>query len=228
MQLISSQILYEDNHLLVVNKPNGVLSQGDHTGNETILDSGKAYIKKKYDKPGAVFLHPVSRLDRPVSGAIILARTSKALTRMNELVKNRNIKKSYRAIVDGIPQNTESTLRHYLAKDSKTNTVKKVKKNHPKAKEAVLDYQLIHTLDKVSILHVNLRTGRPHQIRVQLSTIGHPIVGDGKYGYRSTEKLNYIYLHCRELQFEHPIKKEPVLITAAYPNFPLWKALKSS
>lgn len=225
MPLISSQVLYEDNHLLVVNKPNGILSQGDQTGNETILDLGKAYIKEKYDKPGAVFLHPVSRLDRPVSGAIILARTSKALTRMNEIIKRRDIKKSYTAIIEGIPAETQKRLHHYLVKDSKNNTVRKVKHNHPKAKEAILDYELIHTLEKASVLKINLQTGRPHQIRVQLSTIGHPIIGDGKYGYRSTEKLRYIYLHCRELQFQHPVKKVPVLITAAYPNFPLWKKI---
>lgn len=225
MPLISSQVLYEDNHLLVVNKPNGILSQGDQTGNETILDLGKAYIKEKYDKPGAVFLHPVSRLDRPVSGAIILARTSKALSRMNEIIKRRDIKKSYTAIIEGIPAETKKTLHHYLVKDSKNNTVRKVKHNHPNAKEAILDYELIHTLEKASVLKINLHTGRPHQIRVQLSTIGHPIIGDGKYGYRSAEKLRYIYLHCRELQFQHPVKKVPVLITAAYPNFPLWKKI---
>ncbi len=226
MKLLSAQILYEDNHLLVVNKPNGVLSQGDQTRDKTILDMGKAYIKEKYDKPGAVFLHPVSRLDRPVSGAIILARTSKALTRMNDLIKQRQIKKSYTAIVSGIPKETEATLRHFLIKDEKTNTVKKTKQDHPKSKEAILSYQLIHTIDILGVLNIQLETGRPHQIRVQLSTIGHPIVGDGKYGYRSTDKLDFIYLHCRELHFVHPVKKEPVAIKAAYPNTQLWKNIR--
>lgn len=226
MNLVSSQILYEDNHLLVVNKPNGILSQGDQTRDTTILDMGKAYIKKKYNKPGAVFLHPVSRLDRPVSGAIILARTSKALTRMTALIKNRKIKKSYTAIVSGIPKEPETTLRHFLAKDPTTNTVKTVKSKHPKAKEAILSYALSHTLRESSVLNIQLQTGRPHQIRVQLSSIGHPIVGDGKYGYRSIEKLDFIYLHCRALHFEHPVKKEPVAIKAAYPNFALWKNIR--
>lgn len=226
MNLVSSQILYEDNHLLVVNKPNGVLSQGDHTRDKTILDMGKSYIKLKYNKPGAVFLHPVSRLDRPVSGAIILARTSKALTRMNALIKNRQIKKTYTAVVSGIPKETEATLRHFLAKDPSTNTVKTVKSKHPKAKEAILSYSLSYTFSESSVLDIELQTGRPHQIRVQLSSIGHPIVGDGKYGYRSNKKLDFIYLHCRALHFEHPVKKEPVAIKAAYPNAQLWKQIR--
>lgn len=219
-------VLYEDNHLLVVNKPNGILSQGDSTRDKTILDMGKDYIKHKYNKPGEVFLHPVSRIDRPVSGAIILARTSKALSRMTKIVKDRKIEKRYTAIVSGRPTVGEDRLEHFLIKNPKTNTVKVVKSGTDKAKKAVLEYKTSHIIKEGTVLDIQLQTGRPHQIRVQLSHMGHPIIGDGKYGYRSAEDLKYIYLHCRSLRFEHPVKKEAVLIKAAYPNFALWKQLK--
>jgi len=219
-------VLYEDNHLLVVNKPNGILSQGDSTRDKTILDMGKEYIKRKYNKPGEVFLHPVSRLDRPVSGAIILARTTKGLSRMTKIMKERLIEKNYHAIVSGRPISGEARLEHFLLKNQKNNTVKVVKIGTDKAKKAILDYKISHVLKEGTALEIQLRTGRPHQIRVQLSQIGHPIIGDGKYGYRSTKDLNYIYLHCRSLLFEHPVKNEPVFIKAGYPKFPLWNEIR--
>jgi len=219
-------VLYEDNHLLVVNKPNGILSQGDNTGDKTILDMGKDYIKQKYNKPGDVFLHPVSRIDRPVSGAIILARTSKGLSRMTSLIKERQIEKRYTAIVVGRPTMAEDTLEHYLLKIQMNNTVKVVKSGTAKAKKAILKYETSYVLKEGAVLNIQLQTGRPHQIRVQLAKIGHPIIGDGKYGYRSSKHLDFIYLHCRTLRFEHPVKKEPILIKAAYPNFPLWRQIK--
>jgi len=222
----SLSVLYEDNHLLVVNKPNGILSQGDNTGDKTILDMGKEYIKVKYNKPGKVFLHPVSRIDRPVSGAIILARTSKSLSRMTKTVKNRLIEKRYSAIVSGRPKLEEDRLEDHLLKTQANNTVKVVKQGTPKAKKAILDYKVSYIIKEGAVLDVLLYTGRPHQIRVQLANMGHPIIGDGKYGYRSPKDLDYIYLHCRSLRFEHPVKKEPILITAAYPKFPLWQQLK--
>lgn len=222
MSLLQRDILYEDNHLLVVNKPNGALSQGDNTRDKTVIDYGKAYIKHKYDKPGKVFLHPVSRLDRPVSGAIILARTTKALSRMTILVKDRKIDKRYTAIVSGIPQQESATLTHYLQKQVPHNTVKVVNKGSSKAKEAVLEYTLASTVQQYAVLDIKLQTGRPHQIRVQLSHIGHPIVGDGKYGFRSKNDFPNIFLHCRSLAFIHPVKKELVNIIAPYPSGELW------
>lgn len=222
----SLSVLYEDNHLLVVNKPNGILSQGDNTRDKTILDMGKEYIKVKYNKPGEVFLHPVSRIDRPVSGAIILARTSKALSRMAKTVKDRLIEKRYSAIVSGRPSLEEARLVDHLLKTQANNTVKVVKPGTAKAKKAILDYTVSYIIKEGAVLDILLHTGRPHQIRVQLANMGHPIIGDGKYGYRSATDLDFIYLHCRSLRFEHPVKKEPILIKAAYPKFPLWQQLK--
>ena len=218
-------ILYEDNHLLIINKPNGVLSQGDHTKDLTVIDFGKDYIKEKYNKPGAVYLHPVTRIDRPVSGAIILARTSKALTRMTTMVRNREIVKHYVALVDGVPELGEVELEDYLVKNNQKNKVSVVRAHSSGAKIAKLSYQVFNYLDKVAALKINLKTGRPHQIRVQLANRGLPIVGDGKYGYRSTEDHDYIYLHCISLSFNHPVKKSLMKVTAPLPKLPLWQKI---
>lgn len=215
-------ILYEDNHLLIINKPNGVLSQGDHTKDKTVIDFGKDYIKKKYDKPGAVYLHPVTRIDRPVSGAIILARTSKALTRMTTMVRDREIIKHYIALVDGVPELGLVELEDYLVKNSEKNKVSIVRKKTTGAKIAKLSYQVLSYLDKVAALKINLETGRPHQIRVQLANQGLTIVGDGKYGYRSTVDHDFIYLHCLSLSFIHPVKKTKMTVKAPLPKLPLW------
>jgi len=218
-------VLYEDNHLLIVNKPNGMLTQGDKTGDVPVVDEFKQYIKVKYDKPGEVFLHPVSRLDRPTSGALILARTSKGLTRMTEIIRNRNIKKSYMAIVHGKLKKHKDELNNYLLKDSSKNRVSIVKESTPNAKLAILTYEVNRYLEKYTIVHVNLHTGRPHQIRVQFAYIGHSIVGDQKYGKSDGTKDSELYLHCVRLSFVHPVKKISINIEAPFPNQPLWKKL---
>jgi len=218
-------ILFEDNHLLILNKENGVLTQADITGDECLLDKAKAYIKKAYNKPGAVYLHPVSRIDRPASGAIVFARTSKALSRMTVLIKERRIKKIYTAIVTGIIDTPEQKLINYLLKSEKKNVVRVVQAGTEKAKKAVLQYRKLCDIAENSALSVNLETGRPHQIRVQLSHLGHPIVGDFKYGYQSSREQYFIYLHCRQLEFIHPVTKSELTIDAPYPNKPLWHEL---
>lgn len=216
-------VLYEDNHLLVVNKPNGVLTQGDRTGDVPIVDEFKLYIKEKYEKPGKVFLHPVSRLDRPASGALILARTSKGLSRMTEIIRKREIEKEYMTIVNGTISDSEAELSNYLLKDSVKNRVAVVKESTPKAKLATLSYKVNRNLEKQTIVHVNLHTGRPHQIRVQFANIGHAIVGDQKYGKSDGSKDSKLYLHCYRLSFVHPVKKIPVEIKAPFPKQQLWK-----
>ena len=218
-------VIYEDNHFLVVNKPTGYLTQGDKTGDIPIVDEFKEYIKVKYDKPGKVFLHPVSRLDRPASGALILARTSKGLSRMTEIIRKRDIEKQYRAIVKGRIQEHEAELQHFLLKDHSKNRVALAKPSTPKAKSAKLSYRVTHFLDKATIVSIDLVTGRPHQIRVQFAAIGHPIIGDGKYGKNTQAGESKLYLHCERLAFLHPVKKEPIEIKAPFPSMPMWKEM---
>lgn len=218
----SIEILYEDNHLIAVNKPAGILIQGDKTGDETLADLVKAYIKKQYNKPGEVFLGVTHRLDRPVSGVCIFARTSKALERMNEKFRNREMKKTYWALVKTRPHNDGGKLVHYLTKDHDKNKSKASLSQKPNSKKAELEYELLGELSGYSLLQVNPLTGRPHQIRVQLSTAIGPIVGDVKYGYKEMLKDGNICLHARELSFEHPVKKEPTVITADTPRTQIW------
>jgi len=225
--LIAEQILYEDNHLLIVNKPNGVLSQGDKTKDPTIIDMAKAYIKEKYDKEGEVFLHPVSRIDRPVSGALVLARTSKALSRMTQLIKQREIDKFYVALVKRRPKEEQAELIHHLSKDTRINKVKAFVKPKSYTKEARLSYKLIYHSKYLNVLTVQLFTGRPHQIRVQLAAIHCPIIGDSKYGYKEGKKQDFIYLHCRKLSFIHPVKKERLIIVAPFPAKRLWDEINN-
>ena len=217
------QVLYEDNHLIAVNKPAGMLSQGDETGDETVMDWAKQYIKFRYDKPGDVYLGQIHRLDRPVSGVILFARTSKALTRMNEQFKNRKITKTYWAVVDQQPKPIEGTLQGYVYKDTERNRSKIVPKadsnRHKGAKMAQLSYKLLARIGTNVLLSVQLDTGRPHQIRVQLADqLGVPIRGDLKYGSRARNEDGNINLHARALEFVHPVKKEPVRITAEVPR----------
>lgn len=216
-------VLYEDNHLLIVNKAAGVLSQGDATGDSSIVDLCKAYIKDKYQKPGAVFLGLVHRLDRPVSGVIVLARTSKALARMNELFRKKETTKIYWAIVGGIPKESSATLRHWLIKDENKNVTKSFNKETQGAQYAELSYSIIASLQGYSLLEVRPLTGRPHQIRVQLSSIGCPIAGDLKYGGDGPNEDGSICLHARELHFEHPVQRIPVEVKAPIPGMGLWK-----
>lgn len=208
------KILYEDNHLLVINKIPGELSQGDKTGDITVTDKYKEYLRVKYKKPGNVFLGLVHRIDRPVSGALILARTGKALSRMTMIIKERKISKEYIAQVHGVPPHKD-ILKNWLLKDKSKNKVR-VFNSGRKGKEAQLSYELVRVEGKISTIKIVLDTGRSHQIRAQLSHAGFPVVGDQKYGSDDTRFKGVIALHSARVLFEHPVKKEPVDITASF------------
>ena len=219
------QILHEDNHIIVVNKRVGDIVQGDKTGDKPLSEVVKEYIKVKYNKPGEVFLGVVHRLDRPTTGIVVFARTSKALTRMNELFSNRETQKTYWAIVKNKPLNTEDKLVHYLKRNEKNNTSKAHLKEVPDSKLASLDYKIIATLQNYFALEINLHTGRHHQIRAQLSAIGSPIKGDLKYGFDRSNPDGGIHLHARKLVFAHPVSKENIEIIAPTPNDVIWNAV---
>ncbi len=216
-------ILYEDNHLVVVNKPAGTLVQGDSTGDETLADQVKVYIKHKYNKPGEVFLGVVHRLDRPVSGAVVFARTSKALERMNALFRDREVRKTYWALVKDRPPQSQDTLIHWLKKDHKTNKATAFNKELQGTKKAELFYKLIGRIAEYYLLEITPLTGRPHQIRVQLAKMGCPILGDLKYGAGKANKDGNIHLHSRELEFIHPVKKTALRVTARLPKDNIWQ-----
>ena len=216
-------ILYEDNHLLVVNKVPGVLVQGDATGDEPLAELCKDYIKQKHNKPGAVFLGVVHRLDRPVSGVVVFARTSKALERMNELFRERETKKIYWAIVNQAPPNAEGTLTHWLLKDEQKNKTTAFTRETRGALRSELHYRILSRNDSRWLLEVNPITGRPHQIRVQLATMGCAIIGDLKYGYPEANHDASICLHARSLEFIHPVQKQSVMFVAPPPENRLWK-----
>jgi 23S rRNA pseudouridine1911/1915/1917 synthase len=216
------EVLYEDNHLLVINKPAGILVQGDDTGDEPLVEIGKNYIKKKYSKPGAVFLGVVHRLDRPVSGVVVFARTSKALTRMNALFKDRKTKKTYWAIVDHQPPSNSGRLVHWLVKDEKRNKTTAYSKEHGEGKRSELDYKVIDRQGPYYMIQVNPITGRGHQIRVQLASMGCSIVGDLKYGAQAPNDDSSICLHARMLEFVHPVTKDALRIEAAVPETGAW------
>ncbi len=216
------EILYEDNHLIIVNKDCSELVQGDKTGDISLIDKLKLYIKEKYNKPGNVFLGLVHRLDRPTSGLVIFARTGKALTRMNKLFKDKEIVKKYWAITDQLPPQQNDTLTHYLKKNSKQNKSYVTNKNDKNAKKAVLNYKLLKSSAKYHLLEIELLTGRHHQIRAQLASIGCKIKGDMKYGFPRSNKDGGIGLHARYLEFLHPVKKEIIKIIAPTPDDNLW------
>ncbi|PKO95852.1 MAG: RNA pseudouridine synthase [Bacteroidetes bacterium HGW-Bacteroidetes-9] len=215
-------ILFEDNHLLIVNKRPGDIVQGDKTGDLPLTDILKLYIKNKYNKPGDVFLGLVHRLDRPVSGAVIFARTSKSLTRLTMMVKDREISKTYWAIVEKVPDPVEGTLISFLKKNESQNKSFSVKEGTSGSKRAELNYKLLASGKTYHLIEVNLITGRHHQIRAQLSGIGCPIKGDLKYGARRSNSDGSISLHARYLEFIHPVSKEYVKISAATPDSPDW------
>lgn len=222
---MEEQIVYEDNHLLVVNKKVGQLVQGDKTGDESLLESIKNFIKKRDDKPGNVFLGLVHRIDRPTSGLVIYAKTSKALSRLTQMVKNREVKKTYWAVVtkEMIPKTQR--LVHYLKKNEKNNKAIVFPKATEGAKEAILTYHVIKTLDNYLLLEIDLETGRHHQIRAQLSKTGVPIKGDLKYGSPRSNPDGGINLHARKLEFIHPVTKENMEIVALVPqNDAIWRA----
>ena len=221
------EILYEDNHLLIVNKRPGDLVQGDKTGDEPLVEKLKQYIKEKYNKPGAVFLGVVHRLDRPTSGIVVFARTSKALERLNKLFKEREVDKKYWAVVKNEPPKSQDTLVHYLVRNEKRNKSTALGKDSKNAKEAKLTYKVIKKLKNYYLLEVDLHTGRHHQIRAQLSAVGCPIKGDLKYGFDRSNKDGSIHLHARELKLIHPVKKEPLSIIAPPPKDPIWDACVS-
>lgn len=216
-------VIYEDNHLIIVNKASGVLVHEDITRDKTLEDYVKEYIKEKYDKPGDVYLGTIHRLDRPVSGIVIFAKTSKALTRMNELFRKRDIQKTYWAITDRKPEKKSGKLTHWLVKNNDRNTVKAYDEEVPDSQKAELNYRYIGTLNKHHLIEVDPITGRPHQIRVQLASMGCPIRGDIKYGYSKANIDGSINLHARRVYFIHPVKKEPVLCKAAVPENPFWE-----
>lgn len=216
-------VIYEDNHLLVVNKPSGLLCQGDSTGDKPIAELGKDYLKEKYNKPGNVFCGVTHRLDRPVSGALVLARTSKALERMNSLFKNRDIQKTYWAIVKNKPKKESGRLVHYLVKDGSSNTVKAHQKQVEGSKKAELTYQLVGYMNDHYLLEVSPITGRAHQIRVQLAAMGCPIKGDTKYGFKQANPDKSIHLHARRIEFIHPVKKDKLLLIAPVPENQFWE-----
>ncbi|WP_020567946.1 RluA family pseudouridine synthase [Neolewinella persica] len=223
------QVLFEDNHLIAVNKPAGLLSQGDSTGDTTVMDWTKNYIKLRYNKPGDVYLGAIHRLDRPVSGVILFARTSKALTRMNDLFRDRKVSKTYWAIVTDQPDPIEGSLKGFIYKDKDKNRSKVLPKadsnRYQGAKLAKLDYRLLGRVGTNVLLEVKPETGRPHQIRVQLADqLKTPIRGDLKYGSRLRNEDGNINLHSRTLEFLHPVKKEPVKIEAPIPEIDqLWQ-----
>lgn len=215
--------IFEDNHLLVVNKSPGILVQGDVTGDVPLVDLCKAYIKEKYHKPGDVFLGVVHRLDRPVSGIVVLARTSKALERMNQLFREKETTKTYWAVVKNKPPKPEDVLVHWLTKDEQRNKTTAYRKETVGALRSELSYRVIGTVEGHWLLQVTPVTGRSHQIRAQLSNIGCVIKGDVKYGSDQANEDGSIYLHARRLSFVHPVKKETVTFEALPPSMGMWK-----
>lgn len=219
------KVVYEDNHIIIVNKQSGEIVQGDKTGDRPLSDIVKDYIKEKYQKPGAVFLGVVHRLDRPVSGLVVFARTSKALTRLNKMFAEGEVHKTYWAIVKNAPKQPEATLEHWLVRNEKQNKSYAYDIEKPNAKKAILKYRVIGHSDNYTLLEVNLMTGRHHQIRCQLAAMGCPIKGDLKYGAPRSNPDGSISLMARRVEFIHPVSKETIIAEAPVPDDPLWKAI---
>ena len=222
------QVLFEDNHILIVNKRAGDITQGDKTGDKPLNEVVKEYIKDKYNKPGNVFIGTVHRLDRPTSGVVIFARTSKALERLNKMLREKSIQKTYWALVKNKPKKTKDTLTNFLKKDSKKNKSFVYKKEIDGSKKAILHYSVLKNLDTYTLLEIDLETGRHHQIRTQLATIGCPIKGDLKYGFARSNKDGSISLHARKIEFVHPVSKEHIKIIAPTPTDVVWSACEKN
>jgi len=220
-------VLYEDNHIIAVNKTCSEIVQGDKTGDQPLSETIKIYLKEKYDKPGEVFLGVTHRLDRSVSGVVLFAKTSKALTRMNEMFRNQEIKKTYWAIVKERPEQAEGRLEHYLTRNEKQNKSMAYDKERSDAKKAALSYKLIAHSDTFYLLEVQLETGRHHQIRCQLAKMGCPIKGDLKYGFQRSNPNGGISLHARSVEFIHPVSKQLIQLTAPMPlDDKLWQTME--
>lgn len=218
-----SRILYEDNHIIIINKLPSEIVQGDKTGDMPLSDLVKAYIATKYQKPGNVFLGVVHRIDRPVSGAVIFARTSKALARLNEMLVNRELEKRYWAVVKQTPPEKQGQLKGFLLKNEKQNKSYYVKEGTPGSKQAALNYEVLAKSKDYYLLEVELITGRHHQVRAQLAAMGCPIKGDLKYGFDRSNSDGSIHLHARKLSFKHPVKDEQIEILAPVPDDKLWQ-----
>ena len=217
-------ILFEDNHLIIVNKQSGDIVQGDKTGDTPLSDIIKEYIKDTYNKPGNVFLGVAHRLDRPTTGIVVFAKTSKALERFNKMLRNKEVNKTYWAIVKNLPIKIENTLVGFLKKNPKNNKSTSYSSEIEGSKKAILHYKVIKSLDNYHLLEVDLETGRHHQIRCQLSAIGCPIKGDLKYGFDRSNKDASIHLHARKIEFIHPVTKENISLTAPTAIDPIWNA----
>ena len=219
-------VVYEDNHIIIVNKTASEIVQADKTGDTPLSETVKQYLKEKYQKPGNVFLGVTHRLDRPVSGLVIFAKTSKALTRLNEMFRAGEVKKTYWAVVKNAPKESEGELVHFLVRNEKQNKSYAYDKEVPNSKKAVLDYCLIGRSENYYLLEVDLKTGRHHQIRCQLAKMGCPIKGDLKYGFPRSNPDGSICLHARRVRFIHPVSKEPIDITAPVPSGNLWNGFE--
>jgi 23S rRNA pseudouridine1911/1915/1917 synthase len=217
------KILYEDNHIIIVNKRVGDIVQGDKTGDTPLSEIVKQYIQIKYKKPGNVFLGVVHRIDRPTSGIVLFARTSKALERLNEMLREKKIEKTYWAVIKNNPPKESDTLIHFLKKNPKNNKSTTFSSEIEGSKKAILHYQLLKKLDNYTLLEINLETGRHHQIRAQLAAIGCPIKGDLKYGFSRSNKDGGIHLHARKIEFIHPVSNQNISVIAPLPQDPLWK-----
>lgn len=218
------EVLYEDNHLIVVNKQSGDIVQGDKTGDKPLPEYIKDYLREKYNKPGNIFCGVIHRLDRPVTGIVIFAKTSKALARMNQLFRDKDIQKTYWALVENKPKEDSGRLENYLIKNQKNNKSRVCSKNTDGSLKSSLNYKIIKSLDHYTLLEVKPITGRHHQIRVQLSHIGSIIKGDLKYGAKRSNKDASISLHAREIDFIHPVKKVPIRVVAPLPKDGIWQA----
>jgi len=218
------QVLHEDNHIIVVNKRAGDIVQGDKTGDKPLSDVVKSFLAEKYSKTGNVYLGVVHRLDRPTTGIVLFSKTSKALPRLNKLFAEKKAKKTYWALVKKQPLKPKDSLVHWLKKNPKNNKSTAYKKEVGGSKKAILHYEIIKQLDNYFLLEINLETGRHHQIRSQLASIGCPIKGDLKYGFDRSNKDGSISLHAKRLEFIHPVKKEPISIDAPLPKDPIWDA----